>query len=112
MLLITQVCYFIYNLTLVLINCLLLLIVDYKLHILNILCLLLTHDPIMLPNILFVPHIAKNLLSVSKLRTDNNVFVEFVTDFCYIKARKVGNILLKRIAQKGLYQVKTTFVST
>lgn len=105
MLLIRQVFYFVYNLALVLINCLLLIIGDYKLHILNILWLLLTRDPIMLPNILFVPHIAKILLSVSKLRTDNNVFVEFVNDFCYIKARKVGNILVKRIAEKGLYQV-------
>lgn len=61
-----------------------------------------THEPLILNH---VPHITKNLLSISKLLTNNNV-VEFVDNICYIKARNTWIILLKRIAQKGLYQVQ------
>ena len=72
----------------------------------------LTHSPILLHNILLVPHITKNQLSVSKSLTDNDVYIEFVANFYCIKARKTWNILLKGIAQKGLYQVQATYVST
>ena len=62
-----------------------------------------THEPLLLNH---VPHITKNLLSISKSLTNNNVVVEFVDNICYIKARNTWIILLKRIAQKGLYQVQ------
>lgn len=48
----------------------------------------LTYDPIMLYNVLLISFITKNILSVSKLLTYKNVFVEFVANLCYIKARK------------------------
>lgn len=35
-----------------------------------------------LDNVLCVPEIAKNLVSISKLAQDNNVFIEFHGDFC------------------------------
>lgn len=57
------------------------------------------NDFIMLHHVLHVAHITKNLLSISKLLTDNNVVVEFVDNTCYIKARNTGIILLKGIAK-------------
>ena len=35
------------------------------------------HPPILLKNVLHVPNIKKNLLSVHKLASDNNAFLEF-----------------------------------
>ncbi|KAI4338296.1 hypothetical protein L6164_016638 [Bauhinia variegata] len=38
-----------------------------------------------LKNVLHVPHITKNLLSISKLTKDNNVFLEFHPNHCLVK---------------------------
>lgn len=38
-----------------------------------------------LNNILHVPDIAKNLVSVSKLAKDNNAFIEFHDNYCLVK---------------------------
>lgn len=43
------------------------------------------HTQIALKDILLVPSITKNLLSMSKLTTDNNLTVEFSGDVCYVK---------------------------
>ena len=61
----------------------------------------LTTEPLLLNNILHVPNITKNLLSVSQLLADNNVIVEFVGTFCFIKARKTETLLLKGVATGG-----------
>lgn len=37
-----------------------------------------------LHNVLYVPEITKNLLSISKLTADNNVIVEFHANYCYV----------------------------
>ncbi|KAH9744437.1 retrovirus-related pol polyprotein from transposon RE2 [Citrus sinensis] len=66
----------------------------------------LTTEPLLLKNILHVPNITKNLLSVSQLLADNNVIVEFVGILCFIKARKTGTLLLKGVATGGLYQIE------
>ncbi|KAH9744520.1 retrovirus-related pol polyprotein from transposon RE1 [Citrus sinensis] len=59
-----------------------------------------------LNNILLVPAITKNLLSISKLLADNNAFIEFFDCACFVKAKNTGIILLKGIARAGLYQVE------
>ncbi|KAH9663755.1 retrovirus-related pol polyprotein from transposon RE1 [Citrus sinensis] len=38
-----------------------------------------------LNNILLVPKITKNLISISKLTRDNDVVIEFTNDFCFVK---------------------------
>ena len=48
-------------------------------------CLSTVSYPIHLKEVLVVPQIAKNLLSVSKLTHDNDLVVEFFSDQCLIK---------------------------
>lgn len=69
-----------------------------KLLMLDLLSLLFFYLMIsfMFHHVLHVAHITKNLLSFSKLLTDNNVVVEFVDNTCYIKANNTGIILLKK----------------
>lgn len=55
-------------------------------------------------NILVVPDIAKNLLTVSKLTHDNNLIVEFYASYCLLKDHQ-GKPLLQGIADKGLYKL-------
>jgi Reverse transcriptase (RNA-dependent DNA polymerase)/gag-polypeptide of LTR copia-type/GAG-pre-integrase domain len=58
-----------------------------------------------LNNILHVPEITKNLLSVSQLTVDNNVNIEFSSDCCFIKDKATNQILLHGILHKGLYKL-------
>ena len=57
-------------------------------------------------NVLHVPTITKNLLSVSSLTSDNPVFVEFHARHCYVKDLATRKVLLHRKASDGIYQIK------
>ncbi|XP_031278003.1 uncharacterized protein LOC116136437 [Pistacia vera] len=57
-----------------------------------------------LRNVLCVPHITKNFLSVSKLTKDNLVNVEFFIDSCVVKDKFSKVIILKGMLKDGLYQ--------
>lgn len=46
-------------------------------------------------DVLYVPKISKNLLSVSKLTTDNNIRVEFDVDRCSVKDKLTGKAFLR-----------------
>lgn len=59
-----------------------------------------------LNNLLHVLAIKKNLISVSQLTNDNNVFKEFYSDCCVVKDLKTRMILLQRVLKDGLYQLK------
>lgn len=50
-------------------------------HIGSVMAATLTSESLLLKIVLYVPHIKKNLLSISKLLTDNNVVIEFVDNF-------------------------------
>ena len=63
------------------------------------------HTPITLKDILLVHSIAKNLISISKLTTDNNLSIEFVGNVCYVKDSLKGRVLLQGLAEKGLYML-------
>ncbi|KAE8733447.1 Protein SCO1-like protein 1 [Hibiscus syriacus] len=58
---------------------------------------------LLLTNILHVPKITKNLLSVSKLARDNNVFLEFYANDCLFRDEVTGNVLLRVKQNGGLY---------
>lgn len=58
-----------------------------------------------LHDILYVPNITKNLLSVSKLAADNNILVEFDKNWCFVKDKLTGKEVLKGILKDGLYQL-------
>ncbi|XP_024046667.1 uncharacterized protein LOC112101007 [Citrus clementina] len=66
-----------------------------------------TFESLFLNHVLHVPKITKNLLSVSKLLADNNVTLEFVGTYCFIKARRTWIILLEGVAKRGLHIVKS-----
>lgn len=75
-------------------------------HIGSALLSTLSTIPIHLNNILHVPAIIKNLLSVSKLLTNNDILIEFHSTCCFVKAKNSRTVLLKGIAKGGLYQVE------
>jgi len=56
-----------------------------------------------LHDLLHVPNITKNLLSVSKFARDNNVFFEFHPHSCYIKHQVTKQILLQGTLKDDLY---------
>ncbi|KAL6319464.1 hypothetical protein AAG906_014139 [Vitis piasezkii] len=56
-----------------------------------------------LSNLLHVPHINCNLISVSQFARENNVFFEFHPSICIVKDLTMGTPLLKRRLHEGLY---------
>jgi hypothetical protein len=58
-----------------------------------------------LKDLLHVPHISKNLLSVSKFAQDNNVVFEFHPYHCLVKSQGSNQVLLEgTVGADGLYQ--------
>ncbi|WVZ77133.1 hypothetical protein U9M48_025033 [Paspalum notatum var. saurae] len=60
-----------------------------------------------LKNILHVPNSSKNLVSVHRLATDNNVFLEFHPNFFLIKDQGSRSTLLRGPCKQGLYPLPT-----
>nr|KYP52466.1 Retrovirus-related Pol polyprotein from transposon TNT 1-94 [Cajanus cajan]KYP52509.1 Retrovirus-related Pol polyprotein from transposon TNT 1-94 [Cajanus cajan]KYP52511.1 Retrovirus-related Pol polyprotein from transposon TNT 1-94 [Cajanus cajan] len=56
-----------------------------------------------LPNIMYIPNISKNLLSISKFTNDNKVFVEFHPTECSVKSQETKMVLLKGHLKDELY---------
>nr|KYP63467.1 Retrovirus-related Pol polyprotein from transposon TNT 1-94 [Cajanus cajan] len=58
-----------------------------------------------LNNLLYVPNITKNLISVSQFCKDNSVFFEFHSNFCLVKSQDTKKALLMGVVgPDGLYQ--------
>jgi hypothetical protein len=58
-----------------------------------------------LNNLLLVPSITKNLVSVSQFAKDNNVFFEFHANKCFVNCQVTSRILLQgSLGSDGLYQ--------
>ena len=64
----------------------------------------LSNSTFKLHNLLNVPSINKNLISVSKFASDNNVFFEFHPNVCFVKSQVSKEILLQGTLKEGLYQ--------
>ncbi|CAH9101649.1 unnamed protein product, partial [Cuscuta europaea] len=61
-----------------------------------------------LKNILHVPSITKNLISVSQFAKDNNVYFEFYPYDCFVKSRVYNKVLLHgTLGEDGLYRFKS-----
>ena len=60
------------------------------------------HD-IHLRNILHVPEAQKNLISVHRLATDNNVFLEFHPNYFLVKDQDTKKVILEGQCRHGLY---------
>ena len=54
-----------------------------------------------------MPTIQKNLISVSELTKDNNVFMEFHPSCCFVKDKMTGRVILKGILKDGLYLLQS-----
>lgn len=67
-----------------------------------------TNRLIHLRDILCVPQIAKNLLSMSQITKDNNVIFEFHSDHCLVKDKNNKDVLLQGTVNNGLYQFELT----
>ncbi|XP_031262132.1 uncharacterized protein LOC116120313 [Pistacia vera] len=63
---------------------------------------------LLLKNMLCVPHIAKNLLSISQITKDNGVIIEFHSDHCLVKDKWTKEVLLQGTLQDGLYQLQVS----
>lgn len=61
------------------------------------------HNNIKLRDVLVVPTITKNLLSISKLTTDNSMDVLFSQPHFYIQDRATKQVLAKGRCEQGLY---------
>lgn len=56
-----------------------------------------------LKNMLHVPHITKNLSSVSKFTKDNDVMFEFYFDCCFVNDKATKRVLLEGRLHNGFY---------
>lgn len=66
------------------------------------------HKPLTLHSLLLVPHITKNLISVSKFAQDNQVFFEFHPSFCLVKSQDSSEVLLRGVVEAdGLYKFQS-----
>nr|KYP47922.1 hypothetical protein KK1_030409 [Cajanus cajan] len=74
--------------------------------------------PLFLNQLMHVPSVSKNLLSVSQFARDNKVFFEFHPNTCNIKCQETRDVLMKGYFRNGLYAfddlniVNTKFVPT
>jgi histone deacetylase 1/2 len=64
-----------------------------------------TSKQLHLTNVLHVPSVTRNLLSVRKLTRDNNVFAEFHPSDVFVKDREIMDVLLSGHSQHGLYEL-------
>jgi histone deacetylase 1/2 len=72
-----------------------------------------TPDKILDPrNILHVPSTKKNLVSVHRLASDNNVYLEFHPEFFLIKDRDMRSTLLRGPCRRGMYPLPSTPASS
>ena len=78
----------------------------YISHIVQASLLTNTSRKLHLKNVLRVPTVARNLLSVPKLTYDNNVFCEFHPFDLFIKDRATRDILLSGRLCQGLYRLE------
>ena len=58
---------------------------------------------ITLPNVLHIPNMQKNLISVSQLTKDHDLIVEFDSHSYVIKVKNTGQVLLREELKDGLY---------
>lgn len=59
----------------------------------------------MLTNVLHVPDITKNLISISQFLKDNKAFIKFHSSFCVVKDLITHKPLLRGVLNNGLLQL-------
>lgn len=64
-----------------------------------------------LNRVLHATQVTKNMISVSKLTSDNNIIVEFDSYECYVKDKSMWMTLLKRNMKDRLYEFQSSQTS-
>ncbi|KAJ3701350.1 hypothetical protein LUZ61_005055 [Rhynchospora tenuis] len=67
----------------------------------------LPHMQLKLNNVLCVPKLTKNLLSISQLTQDNPISVEFTSNSCFVKDLATQKVILHGSLCNGLYALHT-----
>jgi len=62
--------------------------------------------PLLLNNVLYVPSLQKNLMSVHRLCVDNNCFIQFTESGFFVKDKKTKQVLLHCKNNGSLYPVR------
>ena len=70
----------------------------------SILQLIDSNSVFKLDNLVLIPTIAKNLISVSQFAKDNNLFFGLYLNFCYVKSQDTKEILLQGFLKDGVCQ--------
>jgi hypothetical protein len=76
----------------------------YISHI-DILSISTSSGSLLLKNVLCVPYLTKNLLSVSQLTKDNHVTVEFISNSCFVKDLHTQTVILHGTLCNELYKI-------
>jgi len=63
------------------------------------------HPPLHLPNVLHAPNLIKNLISVRRFTTDNNVSIEFDPFSFSVKALQTGIPIMRCDSTEDLYPI-------
>ncbi|KAL4311624.1 hypothetical protein GQ457_01G037100 [Hibiscus cannabinus] len=74
-------------------------------------CLHSNSRDLLLRNLLLVPQITKNLISVSKCARDNGVYFEFHAGYCTVRDESSGEELIRGVEVDGLYTFANKFPS-
>ncbi|KAL4591014.1 hypothetical protein LXL04_003962 [Taraxacum kok-saghyz] len=72
------------------------------------LCLRFSHTAFTLKNVLCVPSISKNIISISRLCIDNFILIQFYSFYFFIKDFKTKQILLQGMSNRGVYELRST----
>lgn len=67
---------------------------------------------LLLRNILHVPKIKKNLLSISSLLSNNDITIEFSNGKCCVKDNRQVTLLLDRVLKHGMFQFSSPTAQT
>lgn len=67
------------------------------------------HRPLLLSNVIHSPNISKNLITVLKLTSQNNLCVEFNSNSFIVKDKATGKELLQGRSKDGLYHLDSSF---
>jgi hypothetical protein len=59
----------------------------------------------LLRNVLHVPLVTKNLLSIHKFTLDTNTFIEFHPWYFFCEGTRSGKVLLQGLNENGLYKL-------
>lgn len=77
------------------------------LHISHVGSLTLSHfsSHLQLNNVLYVPSMSRNIISISQFCVDNNATIEFLPNSFRVKDLKTGASLFQGLARSGVYEI-------